>query len=92
MICEVLRPFQATNDELLEPGPPGAPRLVETGFWREANVARLIQRRYLRPVPLLPLAPQGPSEEDGAPLPEVSAERMPRGPGHPRTKPIDMIA
>lgn len=50
MLCTVLRPFQATNDEFLTPGPDDAPCIVETAGWHEANVLRLIQRRYLRPI------------------------------------------
>ena len=52
MLCEVLRPFQATNDMAVAPGPPGEPCIVETAEWREASVFRLIKRRFLRPLSL----------------------------------------
>ncbi len=44
MLCEVLRPFQAT-DTLLAIGAQ-----VETDTWRPTAVASLIERRYLKPV------------------------------------------
>lgn len=44
MLCEVLRPFQAT-DTLLAIGTQ-----VETNTWRSTAVASLIERRYLKPV------------------------------------------
>ena len=43
--CEVLRAFRPT-DEIVEPG-----TIVETDGWRAANVARLIEWRYLRVLP-----------------------------------------
>ena len=46
MLCEVLRPFQATNDERLIIG-----QIVDTTGWREEGVLRLIAQRYLREVP-----------------------------------------
>ena len=46
MRCEVLRPFQATNDAALEMG-----QIVDTDGWREESVFRLIAQRYLRQVP-----------------------------------------
>ena len=48
MHCEVLRPFQATNDETLTIG-----QIVETTGWREESVLRLIAQRYLREAPLV---------------------------------------
>lgn len=45
MRCEVLRPFQATNDHAVDTG-----QIVDTDGWREESVLRLIAQRYLRPV------------------------------------------
>ena len=45
MRCEVLRPFQATNDLAVDTG-----QIVETDGWRDDSVLRLIAQRYLRQV------------------------------------------
>ena len=45
MQCEVLRPFQATNQDTVVTG-----QIVETAGWRDENVTRLIAQRYLRPL------------------------------------------
>lgn len=76
MRCEVLRPFQATNDEWLVPGTNETPHIVDTAGWRDANVARLIERRYLRIVPdvVIEGGIEGPLEEAGGygePLPDL---------------------
>ena len=76
MRCEVLRPFQATNEALLEIG-----QIVDTAGWREESVLRLINQRYLRqtfahqPLPgsaampdaVLALAPDPEPEMDAEP-------------------------
>ena len=58
MHCEVLRPFQATNDETLTIG-----QIVETTGWREESVLRLIAQRYLREVPLVAESEPVPDDE-----------------------------
>ena len=76
MRCEVLRPFQATNDLWLEIGPPGAPNIVNTDDWREESVLRLITQRYLRQV--FDSMPQ-PEVAQTTPVPSMDAQgRFPR--------------
>ena len=61
MRCEVLRPFQATNEALMETG-----QIVDTTGWREESVLRLINQRYLRQTfepQSVPDAVQGPTPE-----------------------------
>lgn len=67
MHCEVLRPFQATNEALLETG-----QIVDTTGWREDSVLRLINQRYLRQV-LEPQPLSGPITNSGA-IPEIAPE------------------
>jgi hypothetical protein len=44
MLCEVLKPFQALDRELM------IGEQVDTTGWREVNRDNLIARRYLKPV------------------------------------------
>ena len=73
MRCEVLRPFQATNDVALDTG-----QLVETDGWREDSVLRLIAQRYLRQVSDVGLVPST-SQPREAPAMAMDAQgRFPR--------------
>ena len=68
MYCEVLRPFQATNEALLETG-----QIVDTAGWREESVLRLINQRYLRQTFALQSVPTLEAIPDAFPGPELAS-------------------
>lgn len=57
MVCEVLRPFTATDHEL------AIGEQVDTASWRDSAVQSLIERRYIKPLPEA-VKPAGKKKED----------------------------